>query len=101
MKPSQRYLIFWDEEKIKKHFVSRKGAKTPRDPWKKAKLETRNPKQIQMIKKRKILNKFVPDLEFWISYLNVSVCFGPRGCFRYSDFGFSFAGVLWFEGITT
>jgi len=26
-----------------------------------------------MIKKHKILNKFVPDLEFWISYLSVLV----------------------------
>jgi hypothetical protein len=34
---------------------------------KKSKLEIRNSKQIQMIKKYKILNKLVSDFDFWIS----------------------------------
>jgi len=30
VKPSQRYLKFWDKEKIRKNCVSRKDAKAPR-----------------------------------------------------------------------
>jgi hypothetical protein len=48
------------------------------------KFETRNSKQIQMIKKHKIPNRLVSDFDFWISDLTVSICFG----FRASDFGF-------------
>ena len=48
------------------------------------KLEIRNSKQIQMIKKHKIPNRLVSAFDFWISDLTGSVCFG----FRASDFGF-------------
>jgi len=51
---------------------------------KNSKLEIRNSKQIQMIKKHKIPNKLVTDFDFWISDLSAAVCFG----FRASDFGF-------------
>jgi len=51
-------------------------------------LEIRSSKQIQMIKKHKIPNKPVSGFDFWISDLTVLVCFGPRGRFRASDFGF-------------
>jgi len=48
------------------------------------KLETRNPKQIQIIKNHKISNQLVSEFKFWISDFSGSVCFG----FRASDFGF-------------
>jgi hypothetical protein len=36
------------------------------------KLEIRNSKQIQMIKKQKIPNQLISDFDFWISDLNAS-----------------------------
>jgi len=45
-----------------------------------------------MIKKRKIPNEPVSDFEF--GNLDLDICFGPRGFFRYSEFGFYFGGVL-------
>jgi len=79
---------------------------------KSSKFKIRNSKQIQMIKKPKIQNKFHSDSKFWnfrilslfggefvsvrgaafvlrISDLILEVCFDPRALFRYSDFGFS------------
>jgi hypothetical protein len=51
--------------------MSRKGAKGMRSQ-KNSKLETRNAKQIQMIKKQKIPNQLVSDFSFCISDLSVS-----------------------------
>jgi len=51
---------------------------------KNSKLEIRNPKQIQMIKKQKIPNKLVSGFRFLDFGFDCFVCFG----FRASDFGF-------------
>ena len=51
---------------------------------KNSKLEIRNSKQIQMIKKYKISNNLVSDFRFLDFGSECFVCFG----FRYSDFGF-------------
>jgi hypothetical protein len=71
----------------------RKDAKGPLE-----KSQARNSKQIQMIKNQKIPNQLDLDLNWSdFRFIWLPVCFG----FRYSDFGFSFAGVLWFDGLTT
>jgi len=75
--------------------ISREDAKATKDQQH-YEFKTRNPKFETISNGQKSESSKQARFGFRNWDLNLRVCFGPRGFFRYSDFGFYFGGVSWF-----